>query len=237
MALRAPYQPEAVSMADFDPLKVQLLYHQWGVAPTPVDGWLSRHNQRGSAPGFAAWKYVRPVGRLMHRVRIPGCGEPRYADIPSAAGEASFPPGSMVSIGTLRSGSVVLGRPPGGLLGVSGFALDQLIGGAFDDIGVTAVTGEINPGESDVELTILGYGFRESPLDVFEAAIYDGEEYSDTFNTYSSDPYVTLHDPTWVSQYEVTILADAASNTPAVAPTLNNPAGFPYPVTVIARRA
>lgn len=237
MALRAPFQPEAVGSAEFNPLMVQLLYHQWGVSPTPVDGWLSRHQQRGSAPGFAAWKYVRPVGRLMHRVRIPGCGEPQYADIPSAAGEASFSPGSMVSIGTLRSGSVVLGRPPGGLLGVSGFSVDQLLDGAFDDVGITSIEGEVNPGESDVELTVSGFGFSEAPLDVFDAVLYDGDEESGTFGTYSADPYVTLHDPTWVSQYEVTILADALSNTPAIAPTLTNPAGYPYPVMVRVRRA
>ena len=47
----------------------------------------------------------------------------------------------MVSVGTLKSGAVILGRPPGGLLGVSAFAIEDVDGGAFDDLGIRVVTG------------------------------------------------------------------------------------------------
>lgn len=230
--MRAPWYPEGRSKIDIDPLFAFLHGNQHGGGHPGFERYLDALNQRGDAPGFTVMRYVRPVGPLEHEVEVPGCGDVVRARIPSAAGAVAFSPGQMVSVATLRTvGAVILGRPPGGLIGSSQFAVESVSGGAFDHAElVSCAPASINAGDEDVELTLTGAGFSEDPVDVFSAALFDDDESSATFGSWLTDPYVTLHDPTWVDEQTVTVLADAAANTPGSE-------AAPYFFAVVLRRA
>lgn len=212
--LRPPWEAEGHSKADFDPAWTGYFDRDGAQAIGELWRYVLRTGAAGGAPGFQAWEYVKPHGPLYHEVKLPGC-DGETALIPSAAGAVAFAPGQIVSVAVSRQGAVILGRPPGGLLGASGFAVDDVDGGAFDELTIRSVSpATITAGVTDQLLTVSGLGFRETPVDVLFAAYFDDDEASSTFGQYLPDPYVTLHDLTWVSRNQVTILADAAAGTP-----------------------
>jgi hypothetical protein len=226
MPVGGPWRPEAVTLADFDPLR-----HGWSDpgglgGPWAVYRFMQRLAADGSAMGLTAWVYSRPNGPLYHRVIVPSCDDNTTVELASAAGNVGFRPGQYVSIGQTRQGAVILGSPPTGLIGASGFGLQTLDAGAFDDLRlVSCEPTEVPAGSVDFELALHGAGFRESPIDEFVAAVYVGDEASPDFGDYEADPYVTLHSPVWEDAETVTILADVLETAPAG-----------YAVTVAYRR-
>jgi hypothetical protein len=210
----APWFPESHNHARFDPL----WQGHWDPSGLIEDGGVSqffrRHYARGSAPGIAQWKLVRPRGRGQADVEVPGCGGGRTVRVPVNAG-ASFAPGQMVTVANTRQGAVVLSQPVSGLIGSSAFALDVLEGGAYAELKFVRCTpSSIDAGLTDVELTVMGQGILAAPLPVVMAGVYVGDETDPDFNEYEADPYVTLHDVTYVSPYSFTVLADSSADTP-----------------------
>lgn len=211
--MRAPWFDESHSKASLNPL----YEGHWDPDGYLEDGAVSRFfgrlYQQGHGHGFQQWEYRRPVGPLRHRVRVPGCGPGREVTVPSAAGGVAFAPGQMVSMGVLRTGATILGQPVGGLLGVSAWGLEMLDDGAFSSVRVISSDPDtIEAGVTNLELTITGEGFKAG--DVLVACLYIGDEDSADFGKHETDPYVTLHDSTWVSEYEMTVQADAVAGTP-----------------------
>lgn len=212
--MQAPWFPESHSHARLDPL----WSGHWDQDGFIEDGGVSRalrqHYARASAPGIAQWKLVRPRGRGQADVEVPGCGGGRTVRVPVNAG-ASFAPGQMVTVANTRQGAVVLSQPVSGLIGSSAFALEVLEGGAYAEVKFTRCTpSSIEAGSTDVLLTVTGQGILETPLPVVMAGVYVGDEADPDFNEYEADPFVALHDVTYVSPYSFTVLADASADTP-----------------------
>lgn len=227
MSLGGPWTPGAIAGRDYDPLRDWRDDRWRGYGDVPVRRWLERNGADGSNPGFGAWRYVRPNGPLRHVVEVPSCDDATTVELSSAAGATGFRSGQYVSIGSTRTGSVILGSPPSGLIGASAFAPQVFDAGAFDDLRVLACTPfEIPAGSVDLEVTITGQGFREEPPDEFLAAVYDDDEESPTFGDYLADPYVTIHDAVWQDSVTVLALVDVLETAPPG-----------YAVTVAVRRA
>lgn len=213
--LAPPWVREGYSRANFDPAWQGYFDRDGSQAIGELWRYLLRTSAGGGgATGFETWEYVRPRGPLYHEVKVPGCGG-ETAIIPSAAGGVAFAPGQSISVGVNGHGAVILGRPPSGLVGVGGFATDDIDAGAFDEIEIESVSpATLTVGVNDQAITITGRNFRQTPLDSITAAVYDGNEASSTFGQYTADPYVTLHGLAWVSSSEATALANVTASAP-----------------------
>lgn len=166
---------------------------------------------------ISSWRYVGPDGRGRHLVSPPD-DSTRVVSLPGPPG--AFAPGSFVMVGRDRNGGAVLGSPPGGLVGASGFAIDSPPAGVVDDYKVTSIEADtLTAGGTNQPVTIRGYGFDGT--ETFEAVRYN----EDTM-TWDPDPHVTLHDPVNVDSGETTIQADLGAGVP---PT--------YPIRVLYRRS
>lgn len=154
----------------------------------------------------------------MHVVRLL-CNE---EEIIVSGPKRTFAPGSIVPTGSHTGfpGEFILSEPPPGRRGHSLFSLDFPAGTSMDTYGISSADPGVLAAGDDQPVTLLGWGFRESPVDLFDAVIYD-----EATKSWIADPYVTIHDVVWVSETEVEVEVDVDPD-----------AGDEYQVTVRVRR-
>ena len=157
--------------------------------------------------------YVQPLGqRGLHLVHPIHGDDGETIIVGTAMGEMTFKPGSVVIVGSNsgKAGKVILGLPPPGRRGASQWGVFSPADGEVDAVGIiSADPATVTAGESDVVVTLTGYGFRETPVDTFTAVVYD----EDT-RTWTADPLVTIHDATFATTTEVTIQVDVSASAP-----------------------
>lgn len=153
--------------------------------------------------------YLRPNGRGSAVVRDE-CNEEEQI---VAAPAQTFAPGTSVLVGSnagqRSAGAAILSPPPPGRSGGGAFAQEYPTPGELDAVAAP----EANPavlaaGVSGQVVIVTGYGFRESPLDIFEAVVWNA-----TARRWDLDPEVTVTGVTWTSsaQVEITFAATAAA--------------------------
>lgn len=211
-----PWQREGLSFQD-----LEAPFSREGDMVRPLSLASVRERQHGLGTlgdgSISSWRYVGPDGRGRHRVSPPD-DPANVVVLPGPPG--SFAPGSYVMVGKDRNGAAVLGVPPDGLVGASGFVIDSPPAGQVEDYRVTSVESDpLTAGTTNQPVTLRGYGLNGR--ETFQAVVYN----EDTL-TWDPDPHVTLHDPTNVSDTETTIQADLG---PGVPPT--------YPIRVLYRRS
>lgn len=158
--------------------------------------------------------YLCPNGPGEAKVRDLCNNEVKYVTAPSA----TFAPGSIVLTGAASSvgyagagaGESILSPPPPGRRGGSRFVQNFPTPGIFDVVGIiSASPTTVEVGQDDQAVTLNGYGFRQTPLDTFDAVVWDEDAYD-----WAADPFVTIHDPSWTSATEVGIQVDVTSAAP-----------------------
>lgn len=171
-----------------------------------VDG-LDRRRDRESDILFAT--YIRPRGRGQHVVRLPGSTAERI--VGTSLGRTSFKPGAAVPLGRMSGEATqfVIGQPPPGRAGASGFPLNAPQPGRIDSTRILAADPDLlDIGVSDQLVTLAGFGFATD--DVLRAMVYDLDA-----QDWIADPYAMLHDYTFVNQNEATVEVDIAAGAPA----------------------
>lgn len=164
--------------------------------------------------------YVRPRGRGEHVVTLPGSTVERI--VGSSIGRVTFKPGAVVPLGR-QSGEAtefVIGKPPPGRAGASGFPISTPQPGRIDVARITgADPAEVETGETDQLVTLTGFGFAAG--DVMVAVVSAAD--------LTPDPYATIHDTTFVSATEATIEVDVDADAPTT--------GGGYRITIAIYRA
>lgn len=150
--------------------------------------------------------YVRPHGRGEHVVTLPGSATERI--VGSSIGRVTFKPGATVPLGR-QSGEAtefVIGKPPPGRAGASGFPISAPQPGRIDLARITS-TAEVETGEIDQLITLTGFGFVAGDVMIAVVSSVD----------LSPDPYATIHDTTIVSSSEANIEVDVDADAPVSA--------------------
>ena len=131
--------------------------------------------------------YVRPEGRDgLHVVRRE-CNPEEFVVGSSLSGQ-TFRPGSLPPLGSNSGhpGQFIIGAPPPGRRGASGFAVDFPTPGDLGAVGITAASPQtVEAGASAEPVTLSGFGFRSG--DSFEAVRLDPST-----GEWSTDPLVTV---------------------------------------------
>lgn len=137
--------------------------------------------------------YARPRGVGLHVVTL--AGSRVEVIVGSVAGNITFAPGDKVLIGSLsgRRNPSILGFPPAGSRGGGGFALAEYADDGTRPIILAAHPIEIPSGVTDFRVLLVGRGFNASPVDYFEAILWD-----ETESAVIADPLVTVHDPEYI---------------------------------------
>lgn len=151
-------------------------------------------------------RYVGPDGEDRHLVeslKDPGT----TISIPSNGGVQGFAPGQGVLVGHGRAGWTIIGNPLSGEMSKQSSATVSQ-SGTVDLFGIDSASPNfLQPGDSAVDVTLSGFGFNESPVDVFTPVIWNS-----TTLQWDLDSDVTLGSVTWVSANEVSIPVTVASS-------------------------
>lgn len=153
--------------------------------------------------------YMYPFGaRGLHAIRNECNEEVKIVSGP----KATFAPGTIVAtgshMGNRAEGEYILSPPPPGRRGGASFAQVFPVPGTFDAVGITSGSpSELTSGVSNQAVTLTGYGFRETPLDSFEAVVWN-----ETTRTYATDSLITIHTVAWVSATSVTCLINVSAS-------------------------
>lgn len=162
-----------------------------------------------SEADIAAVRYVQPLGDAgLHVVKLP-CNE---AERVVSGPAETFAPGSQVLAASVsgRPGQTIVSPAPPGRRGGASFATAFPIAADVDVYGIrSADPNVLARGTTDTLVTLSGYGFRASPVDLFSAVVW-----SESARAYVADPFLTLHDAAWISSTRVTVLADLDAAAP-----------------------
>jgi len=159
--------------------------------------------------------YLCPNGPGEAKVRDLCNDEVKYVSAPSA----TFAPGSIVMTGAASSigyagagaGESIISPPPPGRRGGARFNQVFPTAGIFDLVGITAASpASLTAGTSDNAVTLTGYGFKQSPVDTFDAVTW-----SEATADWASDALITVHDVSWVSATSVSCQIDVSASAPA----------------------
>lgn len=168
----------------------------------------SLDRRRDSESDILYATYVRPRGRAEHVVLPPGSGVERI--VGSAIGRVTFKPGAIVPLGRMsgEAKEFVIGKPPPGRSGASGFPISAPQPGHIDVARITSADPEgVETGEVDQLVTLTGFGFAAGDVMVAVVSTID----------LTPDPYATIHDTTFISATEATIEVDVSADAPTTA--------------------
>lgn len=144
------------------------------------------------------FRAVRPRGRGRYVVKACHRDNDFELILPQNNPGQTYEPGEIVLVGAVRGGRnrEILGPPPSGAAGAAAFPPSE-VDKDFDFVRIQSASPEtLESGSTGNQVFLIGRGFKESPLDTFEAVALDEAE------EVISDPYVTITAVAWVADPE-----------------------------------
>ena len=171
-----------------------------------VEYWLARRNRRSADIDF--FKYACPEGEKYHRITLPNCDEQLL--VTSTSGRTTYAPGSGVVVASHQGGrqKVIVGSPPPGKVGATNLPV-LATASEVDAVGIILADPFNITSGLTTPVTLTGFGFLETPLDIFDAVKYDEDEMD-----YVVDSLVNLHTPVWVSATSIQIQVQVVAGAP-----------------------
>lgn len=152
---------------------------------------------------------VRPEGSTgLHVVRDEHDDTERV--VGSSLSGQTFKPGAVVPLGSHTGfpGQFIIGAPPPGRRGASGFAIDAPTPGDLEVLSVvSAEPSTVESGASSAAVTVTGMGFRAG--DIFEAVVFDNNT-----GEWSVDPLVTVDSSTVTTTETADLTISVSSSAP-----------------------
>ena len=155
---------------------------------------------------------VGPVDNGFWEVHGPYSEETRI--VAPGQGRQSYRPGEVVltgMMGTQNDARSIISHAPAGRQGAAEWSFPVSKGAARDTYGIVrADPDELEAGTVAEVVTLYGFGFLESPVDTFEAVVYDADAAA-----WVTDPLVTIGAATWVKFTEVQVPITVSFSAPA----------------------
>jgi len=152
-------------------------------------------------------RYRRPVGLQRHRVE--STADPtQTVDLPATVKQAAFVPNQRVVVARTRTGATIIGHPPPGELAISERPTAQRTD-THDAIMIERIDPVELPAGATTSVTVYGLGFASSPVDVFEAVVFNEATLTD-----DADTFVTAGVAVYVSATSVTLPLTVTSSAP-----------------------